>query len=97
MLSPTARLSKLSFFSVKCSDNSGSNFIIKDDEGWQASACVKCSCKEGNMSCQKETTVFFPFSPLLVYKFEEICTSPSCNVLHFLSAKGETCEGISHF
>ena len=45
------------------------------------------------LSCQREITVFFPFSSQFIYSLREVCTRPSCNVFHFLKDIAQTCEG----
>lgn len=82
-----------SHFLAICKDEIGNNYIIKNQEDWQASPCVKCNCKGGMLSCQREITVFFPYSSQFIYSLTEVCTRPSCNVFHFLRDKAQTCEG----
>ena len=77
-----------------CRDESGGTLIIKDNDGWQGSPCVKCHCVEGNISCQKTITVFFPAYSSGIYEVSQNCSQPSCNILHFLTYQGHNCEGM---
>ena len=81
-------------FLVICRDEEGRIIIIKDNEGWQASPCVKCHCKGANMSCQKTLTVFFPAYSFGAYETTETCEQPSCNIRHFLKYSGYICQGM---
>ena len=79
---------------VLCGDEDGNTFIIKDNNGWQVSHCVRCHCMEGKISCQKTISVFFPGDPWGAYGLVETCTQPSCNIPHFIGNKERTCEGM---
>ncbi|XP_027057143.1 uncharacterized protein LOC113684045 [Pocillopora damicornis] len=78
---------------VLCKDEEGDTYVIKSDEGWQASSCLLCQCRKGMLECRKRLEINFPGYFTDFYVHEEICTQPSCKIKKFLSKKDE-CKGV---
>ena len=76
-----------------CKDEEGNSFLIKDDNGWPVSKCMKCYCKKGLLSCRRTMGINFPGYYKGIYDHNENCAQPQCNVARFIRDKKDYCEG----